>query len=196
MNLISFIDNIGPPEATLDNSKEKENFTRVLLLLDEKGRDALRAVLYAIHPPSTLPAVIDANRYALQQSKAMNPPKRELLFPPSGAAPNPDNFGISVLILLLRNICGLRPPATGWDRSPPAKDTSKSADIVRIELFRNNVVTHNPNAQLDDTTFESLWQEISQPLTRLGILQKDIDEIKNSPLRPQEGILSDVKKKR
>ena len=31
-----------------------------------------------------------------------------------------------------------------------------------------------------------MWQEISQPLTRLGIPQNDIDEIKVAPLSPEE----------
>ena len=39
---------------------------------------------------------------------------------------------------------------------------------------------------IDDATFEKLWQEISQSLIRLGILQNDIDEIKIASLSPEE----------
>ena len=69
---------------------------------------------------------------------------------------------------------------------PPAGDTSKSADIVRIRIFRNEVYGHITCAQLDEAKFNTLWQEISQPLIRLGILQNDIDEIKMAPLSPEE----------
>ena len=89
----------------------------------------------------------------------------------------PKKFDITLLTILLRNICELSPPATGWNVMPPVEDTSKSADIVRIKLFRNQVY-HVAHARLDDAKFEELWQEISQPLVRLGILQKDIDEIR------------------
>ncbi len=61
---------------------------------------------------------------------------------------------------------------------PPASDTSISANIVRIKIFRNEVYGHAPSAQLDDTKFETLWQEISKPLIKLGIPQQDIDELK------------------
>ena len=69
---------------------------------------------------------------------------------------------------------------------PSVGDTSKSADIVRIKLFGNQVYGHIASARLDDSTFKKLWQEISQPLTRLGIPQNDIDGIKMAPLSPEE----------
>ena len=55
-----------------------------------------------------------------------------------------------------------------------------------MKHFRNQVYAHTSSTQLDDTTFEKLWQEISQPLIRLGIPQKDIDEIKVAPLSHEE----------
>ena len=164
--------------------------------MEAKGGDALRAVLHAIHPPSTLAAVLNANKVVLQKVKVINCSQWDVLFPTSGAAPDSNNFDICVLIFLLRNICGLSPPATGWDNIPPAGDTSKSADIVRIKHFGrfNEVFAHKENDELDDTMFEKVWQEISQPLTRLGILQEDIDKLKEAPLNLKKGIFSDVKK--
>ena len=69
---------------------------------------------------------------------------------------------------------------------PSVGDTSISDDIVRIKMFRNDVYGHIASNQMDDKRFEKLWQEISQPLTRLRIPQKDIDEIKVAPLSPKE----------
>ena len=37
-----------------------------------------------------------------------------------------------------------------------------------------------------NTTFEKLWQEILQPLVKLGIPQQEIDELKEAPLSPEE----------
>ena len=93
-----------------------------------------------------------------------------------------NNFDITLLTVLLRNICGLPAPATGWDDIPISGDTSKSADIVRIRIFRNEIYGHIRHAQLDHAKFNTLWQEISRSLIRLGILQNDIDEIKMAPL--------------
>ena len=170
----------------MDPSKAKANFSRVCQLLVDKGGDALRAVLHAIHPPSTLAAVLNANKSILQQTSVINHPQQwNVLFPTSGI-PDSNNFDITLLTILLRNIWGLPSPATGWNVMPPAGDTSKSADVVRIKLFRNEVCGHTARAQLDNAKFETLWQEVSKPLTRLGIPQKDIDEIKVASLTPKE----------
>ena len=170
----------------MDPSKAKANFSRLCQLLVDKGGDALRAVLHAIHPPSTLAAVLNANKPILQQTSAINHSQWNVLFPTSGAAPDSNDYDITLLTILLRNICGLPSPATGWNVMPPAGDTSKSADVVRIKLFRNEVCGHTARAQLDNAKFETLWQEVSKPLTRLGIPQKDIDEIKVASLSPKE----------
>ena len=115
-----------------------------------------------------------------------------LLFPTSGT-PDSKQFDVTLLTILLRNICALSPPATGWNATPPAGDTSKSADIVRIKIFRNDAYAHIASTQMDDTKFNTFWQEISKPLIRLGIPQKDIDEIKVAPLSPEEGYLEKLK---
>ena len=173
-------------KAAMDQSKA--NFYRLSRLLVDKGGDALRAVLHAAHPPSTLAAVLNAQKSALHKIRhsVITDQQWNLLFPTSGAAPVSNNFDITLLTILLRNICVLPKPATGWNKMPPTKDTSTSDDIVRIKMFRNDVYAHIASAQLDDATFEKLWQEISQPLTRLGIPQNDIDEIKVAPLSPEE----------
>ena len=162
----------------MDPSKAKANFFRLCQLLLHKGGDTLRVALHAIHPPSTLYAVLNANKSVLHKIRhsVITDQQWDLLFPTSpGAAPYSKKIDITLLTILLRNICGLSPPTTGWNCMPPVRDTSKSADIVRIKIFRNDVYAHIANAQLNDATFEKLWQEISQCLTRLGIPQNDID---------------------
>ena len=171
----------------MDLSKAKANFPRVCQLLVDKGSDALRAALHAIHPPSTLAAALNANKSVLQRIRhsVITDYQWNLLFPTSGT-PDSHKFDITSLTILLRNICRLPKPVTGWNVMPLAGDTSKSADLVRIKFFRNEVHGHIASAQLDDATFEKLWQEISTTLTRLGIPQKDIDEIKVAPISPEE----------
>ena len=167
------------------SAKAKANFSRVCQLLVDKGGDALRAVLHAIHPPATLAAVLNTKRSVLQNLKVITGLQLNLLFPVTGP-PDSKKFDITLLTILLRNICGLPPPSAGWNKMPVAGDVSKSDDIVRIKIFRNVVYGHIASTQLDDANFEKLWQDISQPLTRLGIRQKDIDEIKVAPLSFEE----------
>ena len=171
----------------MDPAKCIANYSRVCQLLVDKGGDALRAALHVVHPPSTLAAVLNANKSVLKKIRysVINPSQWNLLYPVSGT-PDSRNFDVTLLTILLRNICGLSSPATGWNAMPPASDTSISANIVRIKIFRNEVYGHTPSAELADTTFETLWQEISKPLVKLGIPQQDIDELKEVPLSPEE----------
>ncbi len=171
----------------MDPVESKANYSRVCQLLVDKGGDALRAALHVKHPPSTLAAALNTNKKTLSgiRYSVINPTQWNLLFPVS-CTPDSRNFDVTLLTILLRNICGLPSPPAGWNVMPPASDTSISANIARIKIFRNEVYGHTPSAQLDDTTFETFWQEISKPLVHLGIPQQDIDELKEAPLSPEE----------
>ena len=171
----------------MDPLQAKANYSRVCQLLIDKGGDALRSAFHVMHPPSALAAILNAKKPALKKIRysVITPLQWNLLFPKSGA-PDSKNFDITLLTILLRNICGLSAPRAGWNVMPPASDTSISADILRIKLFRNQVYGHIASPQLDDAKFETLWQEISKPLVNLGIPQQDIDEAKVAPLSPEE----------
>ena len=170
----------------MDPLQAKANYSRICQLLVDKGGDALRSAFHVKHPPSTLAAVLNSKKSVLNKIRysVISHSQWSLLFPASGA-PDSKNFDITLLTILLRNICGLSSPTTGWKVMPPAGDTSISADILRIKIFRNQVY-HIASPQLDDTTFETLWKEISKPLVNLGIPQQDIDEAKVAPLSPEE----------
>ena len=171
----------------MDPLQAKANFNRICQLLIDKGSDALRRALHVKHPPSTLAAALHSHRSTLQKLRynVISPSQWRLLYPATGP-PDSNDFDISLLTILLRNICGLSSPATGWNAMPPKTDTSISADILKIKMFRNEVYGHTASAQYDDATFEKLWQEISQPLVKLGIPQQEIDELKVAPLSPEE----------
>ena len=78
------------------------------------------------------------------------------------------HFDITLLMTLLRNICGLAPPVTGWDVLPAATDLNREGDIARVKYFRNTVYAHAEHASIDDATFNSHWKEIQDTLVRLG----------------------------
>ena len=67
-------------------------------------------------------------------------------------------------------------------------DRSTQANIVRIKSYRNDVYAHVTSTQVDNATFESLWQKISQALVELNIPQNDVDDLKICPLAPEEEI--------
>ncbi len=172
------------------NLQEKANFTRLSRLLVDKGTEALRNTLDAIHAPPNLPAVLNANKKTLLKLKprVINDTQWDLLFPPSGNPPDSKTFDVTLLTVLLRNLSGFPPPATGWNTMPPSTDTSPQANITRIKLFRNQVYGHVTSTDVDKATFDNFWQEISKTLVDLKIPQKEIDDLKTCPLGPEEEI--------
>ena len=166
--------------------QEKANFTRLSRLLVDKGTEALRNTFDAIHPPANLPVVLNASRKSLLRLKfrVINNSQWDLLFPPSGNPPDSKTFDVTLLTVLFRNICGL--PPTGWGAMPPDTDRSMQANIVRLKFLRNEIYAHVTSTQVDNATFESLWQKISQALVELKIPQNDVDDLKTCPLGPEE----------
>ena len=167
----------------------KANHSRICQLVIGKGGNAFRSVLQTkvnrSPPPSTLDSFLKANKIFLRNLRVVTPTQWNLLFPASGL-PDSKDFDITLLTILLRNICGLPSPAAGWKVMPPASDTSVSAEILRIKMFRNEVYAHLPCPEINATEFERLWQEISKPLIKLGIPQQEIDDLKEAPLTSEE----------
>ena len=174
--------------------QEKANFTRLSRLLVDKGTQALRNTFDGIHPPASLPAVLNANKTSLLRLKprVINNSQWNLLYPPSGDPPDVKTFDVTLLTVLFRNICGF--PKTGWSVAPVDTDRSTQANIVRIKSYRNEVYAHVTSTQVDNATFESLWQKISQALIELNIPQNEVDDLKVCPLALEEEILIRVLK--
>ena len=107
---------------------------------------------------------------SLRKKRVLNPMQWGKLFPAVDSNVSSANFDVTLLMVLLRNICGLNPPvSTGsWDKLPPDSDNSTEANIVRIKWYRNDVYDHATKASVDDATFNVLWQKISSAVLALG----------------------------
>ena len=156
---------------TTSSTKESTNFARLCRLLVDVGTEALRDKFNAIHSPTNLHAALAGNIATLQHLKArkiINPTQWGKLFPAIPLSVSSTSFDITLLMVLLRNTCGLAAPATGWDALPPLTDISIEADISRVKYFRNAVFVHAEHASVDDATFSSHWSNIRDTLVRLG----------------------------
>ena len=167
---------------------EKANFQRLTRLLIRGGLSLLREVFDSIHPPANLPALLGnpAVKSKLQtlRGRVLTHPEWNCLYNPSGPGTygKSTDFDISLLCKLLREICSLTPPATGWKHLPNITDHSLGADLVRIRIYRNKIYGHNHTMEVTDADFEKLWMEISEALLRLAssISSAKRDEWKNS----------------
>ena len=156
---------------TASSSKETTNYARLCRLLVDVGTQALRDIFDAIHAPPTLHSVLAGNKTMLQSlrtKKIINPTQWGKLFPAILNSVSSRDFDITLLMVRLRNICGLPSPATGWDVLPAVTDVSHEANIARVKYFRNTVYAHAEHASVDDVTFNAYWQDIRDTLVRLG----------------------------
>ena len=105
-----------------DASEEKTNGTRLARLLIDVGTHVLRKFLHSIYPPETLENVLKKNRARLQE-KVRFDDQWENLFPPSGDPPDSTKFDITLLHLLIREVCYLPVPLNGWHKMPATSNT-------------------------------------------------------------------------
>ncbi|XP_068674222.1 uncharacterized protein [Montipora foliosa] len=165
----------------LASSKEKTNGAKLSRLIIDGGTTVLRNVFDTHHPPANLAADLSACYSILNnllRRRILNGHQWDKLFPVCGAAPDSNTFDITLLFLLLTNICGLTPPHTGWHCKPLSSDASREANLARIKFFRNQLYGHITTTGVDELMFNALLQEISAVLVSLGLSQADVDRLK------------------
>ena len=150
-------------------------FASMRRLLVDVGRSVLRDTFNSIHPPANLHGVLSSpsvlsTLQSLRKKRVLNPLQWGNLFPAVASMVSSANFDVTLLMVLLRNVCGLSPPvSTGnWDKLPPDSDSSNEANIVRIKWYRNDVYGHATKTSVDDPTFNALWQKISIAILALA----------------------------
>ena len=140
---VSFMATAISPFAS---TKETTNYARLCRLLVDVGSQVLRSTFDRIHPPATLHTVLGSTsvHYATLQSlykgkkKVLNPTQWGKLYPTHSPVSSAA-FDITLLTVLLRNICALSPPANGWDCLPLTTNISIADDIARVKYYRNTV---------------------------------------------------------
>ena len=171
--------------SPLASSVEKTNGNKLSRLLIDGGTTVLRNIFDTYHPPYSLAKNLHAN-YAilvkLMRRKILNGSQWENLFPPAGGHPNSKNFDITLLFLLLTNICGLSPPPSGpWHKMPPASDISREANLARVKFYRNELYGHVATTGIPTPVFDVKWREVSSVLVSLGLNPSEVDKLKREP---------------
>ena len=117
------------------------------------------------------------------------------LYPSPGVYGKSTDFDITLTFRLLRTICNLTPPVTGWDDLPNSIDLSLEADLARVKYYRNEVYGHSKTMEIPDDEFVNLWREISEALLRIAAnishgkrdeWKRSIDRFLHDPLTPDE----------
>ena len=156
---------------TFSSTKETTNYARLCRLIVDVGTQVFRDTFDAIHAPTNLHKVLAGNKATIQTlrtKRVINVNQWGKLFPAISTSVSSAHFDITLLMVLLRNLCGLTSPATGWDKLPAVTDVSREADIARVKYYRNTVYGHAECASVDDAAFNAYWGDIRDTLVRLG----------------------------
>ena len=181
---------VGPPQ--FPSTKETTNYARLCRVLVDVGSQVLRGTFDNIHPPVRLHGVLNSHSVKVKlqslytgKKKVLNPSQWGKLYPAHTPVSSAE-FDITLLTVLLRNICGLSTPAAGWDCLPTATDKNTEDDIARVKYYRNTLYGHASQASIDDASFNTHWQEIRDALVRLGgaSFGNTIDQLKIECMDP------------
>ena len=167
--------------SPLASSVEKTNGAKLSRLLIDGGTTVLRKLFDRYHPPAHLVTNLNSHYSTLNdlfRNGHLHTPQWDKLFPTGGVIPDSNNFDISLLFLLLTNICGLFPPRGGWHRKPHPGNHSREANLARIKFFRNELYGHLTTTGIDTPTFNAFWRQISGALRGPGLDKAEIDRLK------------------
>ncbi len=172
------------------STKEATNYERLCRLLVDVGSQVLKETFDRVRPPGSLHTVladpvVHAKLQSLRKKRVLSTPQWRRLYPVIKSSVSSRDFDPTLLVVLLRNICSLVPPSTGWDNLPLVTDTTLEADIVRIKFYRNTIYySHGSDASVDDATFGVYWNDIKDPLVRLGgaCYRDAIDDLENDSM--------------
>ena len=142
------------------------NHARVCNALVTVCADGLRDILLSQVPPGypDFYQLLLARKPALRAMKQFRQEQLNVLFPDphdryTGTV---DQFDITLLYALIRNVNAVTAPVTGWGKLPVEnpRDTSLGANVERIRNCRNCVSGHSMHGRLDDQAFEDYWKDI------------------------------------
>ena len=168
-------------------TEEMTNINRVSRLLMGPCTDQLRDLLRFYIPPASFPSVIQRERSRLPR---LTEPQRKLILPNSGVySGNYEDMDISLLYILLRNVCGIQAHNRGWGNTPDSADGTVSANIERLRLARNQC-GHSIGGMCF-TEFNQIWSEIKAAVVELDKVmqnkhkyQKIVDFVRNDTMDP------------
>ncbi|KAL3889457.1 hypothetical protein ACJMK2_001801 [Sinanodonta woodiana] len=158
------------PDAPI--TQEHMNHARLSVALVTVFGNALRDILltYFQVPYQDIYQVILVNKAKLTmgRERLLNQDQGQLVFPdPLGQTTGTVNqFDLSLLYILIRNISTVPAPLRGWGKYPQdqPRDISLGASVERIRFFRNHISGHSPNAEISQQDLGDYWNKFDDVL--------------------------------
>lgn len=139
--------------------KASDNYSRLCHLITLLCGDLFRDILSRYIKPIYLRSQLDNNKQKLVN--IFNTQQQNLIYPATGnTSLTTKEFDITIIYILLRNICNIPPHKSGWGNPPAKGDNSIAAGIEKIRLTRNLIIAHSTNGMIEDPVFEKHWNDL------------------------------------
>jgi hypothetical protein len=130
----------------IDDKQKEQNYVRLNLVVVKLSTRVLKARFdLTVSPGPQLHQEINKFTKKInngRSKKLISQKQYDLLFPKSGP-PSSEKFDITLLVYLLKHICGLDGKCKWWaekdNKNIPETEVGEIADIVRIRNVRNEV---------------------------------------------------------
>ena len=160
--------------SPLAASTEKTNGDKLSRFSIDGETTVLRKAFDDFYPTTNFASVLNGNYSILNnhlRKRIVNKDQWDKLFSPDGVESDFHKFNITLLFLLLINICSSSDPLSGWHDKAPPHD-------VCFEANRNVLFCNMTSTSVDGQTFPLLWQEVCSTLHALGLDQAEIDRLR------------------
>lgn len=186
----------GDSESQLNRSEDTEpdeihNFAVICRLLSEGAPLVMRDIFNHIHPAITLgdslerPDTLKVLR-RLKTHGLLSQHHWELLYPSNKKLARSKDYDVTLLGVLLKYVCHLTPPyPDGWEAWPVDNDTSLSADLARINCYRQLLATNyrNEDTEMKSVDFQKHFDDVCSIYKRLSPQTKlDVAHIQKQSL--------------
>ncbi|XP_063414552.1 uncharacterized protein LOC134696615 [Mytilus trossulus] len=139
-------------------------------LMSNVAPKAVRDLFNQHYKPSSLIATLARDKAKitnhLLNRHIISRKQMDLLYPTSGITSS-ENYDITLMICLLRNMTNILQPCLGYDKLPPVTETSDGADLARIKYYRN-FMAHTETDELSNEDFNTMWICITKAIIRIG----------------------------
>lgn len=153
--------------------KTEQNFIRFVKICQDVLKLPLVDILASEIQPVDLYIKISRSCVLLTGKNKLCPKQQKICFclPPS--IPNYNEFDVTLLYKLIRELCPSVKPTKGWGKKPFDTDTLIGDDIERLISCRNNL--YEGSSEISDSDFQStlkmlksVFQRIQMYMTRRG----------------------------
>ena len=161
---------MGASISSTRSDGDRTRFCRLSLVITDELTQILRDLLSNEIPPMQI-----QNKVLGRNNFPLGPTQLNIII--NAKYSGYDDFDITLLYTLLRNVCqNITPPSQAWGMStmPSTNEVTVGDDIERIRLIRNNLFGHVSKAAVSETEFKECWSIISDVCTRMqALLNKD-----------------------